>query len=96
MKWKLLWRAFKCFIRPEHLWVKSPGGRMRVCSCCHRREYLFFKGFGGRGCWVEHWYEHTYPLDADPAKDPTGIDIDGYDYKLGKNENLWVRNYLAN
>lgn len=37
-----------------------------------------------------HWYEHTYPLDADPLKDPTPIGNEGPYNTIGF-ENLWAK-----
>lgn len=33
---------------------------------------------------VNFWIEHTYPVDADPAKDPTKVVVDGFTYSLGQ------------
>lgn len=76
------WSWIGCHIASKHLWVYSPGRRLRACRDCHRREYLY--GTSHWGCSItHHWLEHTYPLDADPAKDPSTCDDDGMTRTLG-------------
>ena len=57
--------------------------RRRACCRCHAREVLYFQGYSF-GRWRESWIEHKYPINADPAKDPTEIQVDGYSYTLGQ------------
>lgn len=68
----------------DHDWTYSPAGNRRACKRCLRREYRSSYGFRGhRMERYEDWDEHTYPLDADPAHDPSPIYVDGYCYTLG-------------
>lgn len=72
----------RCFFF-GHDWKVSPGGRRRACRCCMKREVLFNAVLWMDGNWHDEWIPHTYPLDADPAKDPTVIIVDGHAWKLG-------------
>ena len=49
--------AWFCWFK--HRWLSKR--IKRVCLRCSRREVLTLRG----------WVEHTYPLDGDPASDPT-------------------------
>lgn len=62
-----------------HIWRYSPGAKRRICVDCLRREVMTFKSR-----FQIVWSEHTYPLNADPAKDPTRICIDGICTTLGE------------
>lgn len=66
-----------------HFWVYSPGGNRRACRICGRREVVTF-----RSRYMTTWSEHTYPLNADPTKDPTPICRDGFVSTLGVEETI--------
>ena len=62
-----------------HTWKYSPAGMRRYCITCGKREVLVF-----RSQYMTTWLKHTYPLDADPTKDPTPICIDDFPTTIGE------------
>jgi len=64
-----------------HKWFTSPGGNRRGCVVCLIRQVRQIHG----------WGDHTYPLDANPAKDPTPcVDEYGDESTLGF-EYIWAK-----
>jgi hypothetical protein len=72
-----MWKRF-CHYLFGCEWVYGPGSLRRACPICHRRQVVTF-----RSQYCESWSDHTYPLDADPTKDPTVVCIDDFVSTLG-------------
>lgn len=62
--------SWKCKLLGHH-WMISEGRRMRGCRWCFKRQVKTRGPEDKSGWWNPIWADHTYPLGADPALDPT-------------------------